>query len=1184
MLDSGILRLVNFMRSILLGIGERLGALKSSVSIALSVSHGISLKRSLIWDKAVLLFALIFMLKGTLALAALPPGWGDLDIGSPALAGSVFYTNGLWTVIGGGSNIFNKTDQFNFCSNSLNGNGMIIAQVTSQSGATAGAQVGVMIRNDSTPTAAEVSVLITPSDGVSFRYRLTADGTTAQTVTTGVTAPVWLRLGRSTNTFTAAYSVDGVNWTSLGSAQTIVMTNPALAGLAVSADNNTLINTGQVANVLIVPGPQAGVPANLFNAQTGYPAFVGETTWPLPQNNVSSNALTPRMGWNTWYAVGDDPGPSESVIKNETASLVTNGFAAAGYKYVVIDCTWIAAGRGYRATNGDLIVTNTYWPDGMAFVANFVHTNGLLMGGYTDIGASGYGTPAQIGSFGNYQQDADQFASWGWDFVKIDDHGPGDFYAAAHAMANNDPGRPIVISLSTPVVDRMFFGSRIANSWRVTGDISDLSGSVTWSSILTEFDALQADWYVQAPGHWNDPDMLCVGLDGISDLEGRTHFNLWCIAAAPLMIGTDLTQIGYLAPPLSTATLNTLTNSEVIAVDQDPLGAVGRPVASSSSVYAKPLGSFTSGQYAILLVNLADASNSIPVNWGDVGMPYGSTASVRDLWAHQDLGDFTDGYTSLVLPSHGSMMLLVTGTFDWNRPRTYVAASSYNSFSGTAYFVPESPNFSTTAYVTGVGFGATNAFQFNGVTAPSNGLYEVDVYYACSGNRTAQFSVDGETQTNITFNSTGGDTSGVTGMAVYLQLAAGENTITVGNLTNLAPNFDKIVVSRGSPTGLQAFGGSGEVNLSWVPPVSGAASFNIYRGTSSGGEEATPIASGLTTTNYTDTSVTNEVTYYYTVTANNPILGGESPPSAEAYGTSRYATTSLAYSLAVLSNNPVAYWRFSETNGATAADAMGEYNATYGSAVALGVAGPRPPDFLGFELTNTAAQLTNGVTNSWITFPALNLNTNNVTITAWIYPMGSQQAAYTGLFFCRNGSTISGMNFDSTGVNLGYTWNANSSTFGWASDVQPPPNQWSLIGLVVQPAGATVYLLNTSGEQSAYNAVTNATQSFAGTGTIGTDLYAPNVRVFNGIIDEVAVFDHALAPAQIAQLYASGHQLSEVNVGLQKNGNNLNLTWPQGTLLQATNVTGPWLAVTNALSPVTVSLTNASMFYRVILQ
>ena len=1124
--------------------------------------------------------AVALMVAAAGARAALPAGWTSRDIGSPALAGYASCTNGLWTVAGGGADIWGASDQFSFCSNSLTGDGMIIARVLSQSGADTFAQTGVMIRNDSTAGSPEVAVLITPVSGVTFRYRLASGGSTAQSITSGITTPVWVRLGRSTNTFTAAYSSDGISWTQLGSPQIISMGSVAQAGLAVTAHNNALINTGQVSSVLIVPGPQVGVPANLINPYIGGTAFAGETTWPLPQLNIAGNALTPRMGWNSWFVVGDATGPSESLIKSTADALVTNGLAAAGYTIETIDCTWIASGRGSRSANGTLMVDSTRWPSGMKAVADYVHARGLLMGGYSDIGASGYGSPAQIGGFGYYQQDADQFAAWGWDFIKLDDHGPGDFYAAARAIANNDSGRPMVISFSTPQVDRMFFASRMANSFRVNNDIAGLSGSVAWSSILWEFDTAQADWFAQAPGHFLDPDMLMVGFNGISDLEGRTHFNLWCILGAPLMIGTDVRLSGgNLAPAITATTINTLTNAEVIAVDQDALGAVGVQVAPN--VYAKSLGSFTSGQFAVLLLNRTGVSANITVNWSDLGLVAGNSAAVRDLWAHQNPGNFTGSYTATNIPAHGSTMLTITGTFDWNRPRVYEAESSYNSFSGTAYYVPENANFSSGAYVTGIGFGTTNAFQFNQVAAPSNGLYEVDIYYAGSVNRTALVSVNGGAATNLSFAATGSDTNNVGTLAVYLSLSAGNNTLTFGNLTNLAPNFDKIVVSRGTPANLQAGAGDGRVNLSWVAPVAGLT-FNLYRGSGSGAE--TFLAGGLTATNYTDVAVTNNVAYFYYVTAVNPALGGESPPSSEARAVPRYATTSFAFASSVSSNHPVAYWRLNETNGTTAVDTAGGHNGSCGNAVTLGVAGPRPPDFLGFEITNPAAQTVNGLNNSWITIPALNLNTNTVTIAAWIYPIGSQ-AAYTGLLFCRSGGTVAGMNFNGAGTDLGYTWNNDSGSWGWSSGVQPPAGQWSLVALVVQPSSAVVYLINTNGAQAATNPLAHANQAFAGTGTIGTDTYSSAARVFNGVLDEVSVFSHALTPAQIQQLYDNGHQLSQVWLGLNQSGaSSLNLTWPQGTLLRATNLAGPWSAVTNTVSPFVTNLTNPAAFFRVLLQ
>ncbi len=1109
------------------------------------------------------------------ALAALPAGWVSEDIGSPAKMGQANFAGGLWTLSGGGADIWNSADQFQMAHTQLNGDGILTAQVRQQTTTNGWAQSGVMLRNDNTAGAAEASCSLTPSNGVTFRYRSSPGAATAQNWITGVTAPAWVRLVRAGNSFAAAYSADGVSWLPIGTAQTIGMTNIPLAGLCVTAHDNTTTNLATFASVSLTTGPQATVPPDLVNKMTY------QTTWPLPQLNVASLAPTPRMGWNSWFVVGDSLGPTENLITSTADALVADGLAAAGYKIVTIDCTWIASSRGYRDTNGNLIVDPTRWPDGMKFVADYVHAQNLFMGGYSDIGTNGWGNPDQIGMNGYYQQDANQFAAWTWDFIKIDDHGPGDFYSAASAIVNNASNRPIVLSLSTPQTDGLEFGPRIANSFRVNNDIAGVNGSVAWSSILWEFDTAEADWFAQAPGHFLDPDMLMVGFNGISDLEGRTQFNLWCILGAPLMIGTDVRPGGgAIPPPITTNTIATLTNAEVIAVDQDPLCAVGVPVAANSTIYAKSLGSFTSGQFAVLCLNRLSIAQDLTVNWSDLGLAPGSPATVRDLWAHEDLGNFTGRYTVTNIPPHGSAMLKITGAFDWNRPRTYEAESAYNTFSGTAFYVPHNPNFSAGAYVTGIGFGATNAFQFNQVAAPSNGLYEVDIDYAGSTNRTAQVSVNGGLATNLFFAATGSDTNNVATLTTYLSLSAGNNVLTFGNPTNLAPNFDKIVVSRGTPTDLQAAGYDARVDLTWVAPASGVT-FNLYRGTESGAE--TFLAGGLATTHYTDTQVTNGVTYFYRVTEVNPTLGGESPPSAEAGVQPRYATTSFAFSSGVLSNSPAAYWRLNELSGSTALDTAGGNNATYGNAVTLGVAGPQPPDYLGFEITNTGVQLTNGVNNSWLTTPALNLNTNTVTITAWIYPMGSQ-AAYTGLVFCRSGSTVAGMNFNSGGTDLGYTWNNDAGSWGWSSGLQPPANQWSLVALVVQPANAVVYLINTNGSQAATNYLAHPSQAFAGSGTLGTDTYAPAARVFNGVLDEVAVFNHALTPAQVGQLYDNGHQLTQVQVGLQSAGTGLNVNWPQGTLFQATNLSGPWSAITNTASPFSVRATNAAGFFRVLLR
>lgn len=458
----------------------------------------------------------------------------------------------------------------------------------------------------------------------------------------------------------------------------------------------------------------------------------------------------------------------------------------------------------------------------------------------------------------------------------------------------------------------------------------------------------------------------------------------------------------------------------------------------------------------------------------------------------------------------------------------------------------------------------------------------MDLYYANTVASSAQLSVNGEATTTVSFAATGSDTT-VAAIPVYLTLVAGTNTLLFGNATGVAPNFDRVVVVPSSKVvGLVASLVNGQVTLTWNG-LAGATSYNVYRGTNSDAEGTTPIATDLTSPTFTDTNVNTWETYYYTVTAVNPVLGGEGPPSAEVSVVVRGATSSTAYEKTVSAANPVAYWRLNETNGTIAYDCVGVYNGTYGSAAVLGAIGPRPPDDLGFELTNTAVEVVNGVSNAWVTVPALNLNSDTVTITCWLKPIGVQ-APWAGVFYCRGGSTVAGLDFGGTGTALNYTWNNDPGTYGWSSGVTPPIGVWSFAALVVQPTQATIYLGTTNCLTSAVNTYNHPPQPFEVSSEIGTDTYSSLSRAFNGMLDEVAIYNTALTPAQIQQLYENGFQLAQVQVGIQQSGENLTLTWPQGTLFQAPNLNGPWTPVTGVTSPYNVNPSVAQTFYRVRLQ
>ncbi|HEX4645487.1 MAG TPA: LamG-like jellyroll fold domain-containing protein, partial [Verrucomicrobiae bacterium] len=321
-------------------------------------------------------------------------------------------------------------------------------------------------------------------------------------------------------------------------------------------------------------------------------------------------------------------------------------------------------------------------------------------------------------------------------------------------------------------------------------------------------------------------------------------------------------------------------------------------------------------------------------------------------------------------------------------------------------------------------------------------------------------------------------------------------------------------------------------------------------------------------------------------------LAGISVPPNTTITFSCALTGPTAFAPAVLSDGPLAYWRLSEAGGGTAIDAEGGHNGAYASAALPGVPGPRPPAFLGFESTNVGVQFQPGVDQSWVTVPALNLNTNTVTFTAWVYPTGNQPGD-AGLLMTRNGSTQAGLGYVPSDQ-IGYTWNSNNpSTYNFQSGLFPPVNEWSFIALVIDPAKAVLYLYNTNGLLSATNAIAHQNEVWDGTAQIGNDAVGGSGSgTFNGVMDEVAVFNQAIPPARIAAYYQSGLsggvivtdgavtpallKFTSINVvagqvALQWLGN--------GMLEEAVNVTGPWTLSSSQDNP-QIRPASGTRFYR----
>jgi alpha-galactosidase len=373
------------------------------------------------------------------------------------------------------------------------------------------------------------------------------------------------------------------------------------------------------------------------------------------QIDRNSLAQTPPMGWNSWNKFGCNV--SEDLIKSVADAIATNGMKDAGYQYVVIDDCWQVG----RDANGFILPDPQRFPSGMKALADYVHSKGLKFGLYSDAGTNT--CAGRPGSQGHEYQDALQYARWGVDYLKYDWCHTGTRNAQeAYTTMNNAllaTGRPIVFSICEwGTAKPWLWANGIGNLWRTTDDISDHwsshkkwpNGNCCEMGMLQILD-LQADLYPYAgPGHWNDPDMLEVGNGGMTIPEYRAHFSFWALLAAPLIAGND---VRSMSPDIK----EILTNSEVIAVNQDKLGREGRRIAKNGDleVWARPL---TDGSRAVILFNRGESESNVAVSWELLGYPNHLPAKVRDLWAHKDVGSFTGSYSANV-PPHSVVMVTI---------------------------------------------------------------------------------------------------------------------------------------------------------------------------------------------------------------------------------------------------------------------------------------------------------------------------------------------------------------------------------------------------------------------------------------------------------------------------------------------------------------------------------------------
>jgi alpha-galactosidase len=361
-------------------------------------------------------------------------------------------------------------------------------------------------------------------------------------------------------------------------------------------------------------------------------------------------AQTPPMGWNSWNKFACNV--SEDLIMEIADAMVRTGMAGLGYEYVVIDDCWQVG----RDENGEIIVDKDRFPHGMKYLADYIHSKGLKFGIYSCAGTKTcQGRPAGRG----YEfQDARTYARWGVDYLKYDwcnsttQNAPASYAIMRDALYT--AGRPVVFSLCEWGDTKPWeWAENVGHLWRTTGDIVD-----RWDAMMDIFDRQKDLARYAGPGHWNDPDMLEVGNGGMTSREYITHFSLWCMLASPLMAGNDLRD-------MTKETLNILTNKEMIAINQDPLGNQAFCFRDNGD-YEIWIKKLANEEKAVCLLNRSDEDKSVEVNistllkanesYWSVDPYYIYNYSIRDVWEHKNL-NVKDDILEVKMPPHSVKVL-----------------------------------------------------------------------------------------------------------------------------------------------------------------------------------------------------------------------------------------------------------------------------------------------------------------------------------------------------------------------------------------------------------------------------------------------------------------------------------------------------------------------------------------------
>lgn len=536
-------------------------------------------------------------------------------------------------------------------------------------------------------------------------------------------------------------------------------------------------------------------------------ALAGLLLFGLSGTVVAQNPNTPMMGWSSWNTFRINI--NEQLIKETADAMVEKGLKDAGYTFVNVDDGFFAG----RASDGELINNDTKFPTGMKTVADYIHSLGLKAGIYSEAGKNTCGykwdddkvNGLNVGFYGHEATDAERyFNTWGYDFIKVDYCGAEDqglkeettYMGILNAISGIETAdRPEKVRFN--ICRWMFPGTWVTEitdrpvSWRISHDIRN-----NFNETLGVRDVFEHNLYMSAyasPGHFNDMDMMQIGRNTLTVEQEKSHFGLWCIMNSPLMIGCDLRKIPQ-------STLNIITNKEVIALNQDPLGLQAQVVSRDGRKYvmAKMIEQDQGRVRGVALFNGTGTASTMTIRFADIDLS--TKARVRDLWAQEDLGEFTESYTTTV-PAYGTAMLRIEGEASFDKATFEgedafingydVVAIGDGKYTG-ARFTPQGG--ASGGYVLADLGGSAHAWaEFRRVYSSTGGKYKLKLFYYSGENRNLVVTVNGREYPMTDLNS-GRATKRGRAFLNEIELQQGYNTIRFSNATGKAPVIDKFVL------------------------------------------------------------------------------------------------------------------------------------------------------------------------------------------------------------------------------------------------------------------------------------------------------------------------------------------------------------------------------------------------------